>query len=185
MISRRSVTNLSILVLSTLALSACADGPIRVKDPQLVATPDKVDAMLAQAADKASSALETLAAVEQKRTPSASIAPVQGAPPELMRAITINWIGPADQIVYTLANRAGYKFQALGELPSTPVVVSIDVTNQPLIEVLRSIGLQLGARADIRVDSAAQRIELMYAPVTGVGDVINPAPMDGFRVSTQ
>lgn len=183
MISRRSVPYL--LVMTTLALSACADMTVRVKDPQLVATPDKVDAMLAQAADKAASSLETLAAVEQKRTPSASIAPVQGAPPELMRAITVNWIGPADQIAYTLANRAGYKFQTLGETPSTPVVVSIDVTNQPLIEVLRSVGLQLGARADIRVDSAAQRIELMYAPTTGVGDVITPLPMDGFRIGTQ
>lgn len=173
------------LILPVLALTSCQTGPIRVKDPQLVASPDKVDAMLAQAADKASSALETLAAVEQKRTPSASIAPITGAPPELQRAISINWIGPADQLANTLANRAGYSFQVLGEVPSTPVVVSIDVTNQPLIEVLRSLGLQLGARADIRVDSSARRIELMYAPVSGVGDVVTPLPMDGFRVQTQ
>ncbi len=183
MISHRFVP--FFLVMASVGLTACADMTVRVKDPQLVAAPDKVDAMLAQAADKAASSLETLAAVEQKRTPSASIAPVTGAPPELMRAITVNWIGPADQIINTLANRAGYKFQVLGEIPSTPVVVSIDVTNQPLIEVLRSVGLQLGARADVRVDSAAQRIELMYAPTTGVGDVINPLPMDGFRVQTQ
>lgn len=174
-----------MLLVSVALLAGCADGTVRVKDPQLVATPDKVDAMLAQAADKAASSLETLAAVEQKRTPSASIAPVTGAPPELMRAITINWIGPADQITNTLANRAGYKFQVLGEITSTPLVVSIDVTNQPLIEVLRSIGLQLGARADIRVDSNAKRIELMYAPTSGVGDVVNPLPMDGFKVQTQ
>jgi defect-in-organelle-trafficking protein DotD len=141
--------------------------------------------MLAQAADKASSALETLAAVEQKRTPSASIAPIQNAPPELMRAITVNWIGPADQIIQTLANRAGYRFRTLGETPSTPVVVSIDVTNQPLIEVLRSVGLQLGSRADIRVDSVAQQVELMYGPTSGEGDVVNPLPMDGMRVRTQ
>ena len=180
MLSRRAVT--TCFLFSTLLLAGCADTTVRVKDPQLVASPDKVDAMLAQAADKASSALETLAAVEQKRTPSASIAPVENAPPELRRAITINWIGPADQIAYTLANRAGYSFQTLGETPSTPIVVSIDVTNQPLIEVLRSLGLQLGARADIRVDSAAQRIELMYAPTSGMGEVVQPLPMDGMRV---
>jgi defect in organelle trafficking protein DotD len=183
MVSRRLLP--SFLAVSALALTACTPGAIRVKEPQLVASPDKVDAMLAQAADKASSALETLAAVEQKRTPSASIAPIQGAPRELMRAITVNYIGPAGAIVNTLADRAGYKYQALGETPSTPVVVSIDVTNQPLIEVLRSIGLQLGARADIRVDSAAQRVELMYAPVSGVGDVMTPLPMDGFKINTQ
>ena len=38
---------------------------LRLKTPQLVAQPDKVSMMLAQAADRASNALETLAAVEQ------------------------------------------------------------------------------------------------------------------------
>ncbi len=183
MISRPSAVLL--IIFSLIGLSACETGPIRVKDPQLVASPDKVDAMLAQAADKASNALETLAAVEQKRTPSASIAPVAGAPPELMRAITVNYVGPAEQITNTLANRANYRFNVIGEMPSTPIVVTIDVTNEPLIEVLRSVGLQLGARADVRVDSSAKIIELMYAPTTGVGDVVNPLPMDGFRVRTQ
>lgn len=172
-----------IILCSALSLTACGTGkPINVKDPQLVATPDKVTAMLAQAADKASSALQTLAAVEQKRTPSASIAPVTGAPQELMRAITINWVGPADQITKILADRAGYKFQILGSPPSTPMVVNIDVTNTPVVEVLRSVGLQLGARADIRVDSARQFIDLQYGPTTGQGDVVVPLPMDGMKI---
>ncbi len=166
-----SAAMLAALVLLTGCETA---GPMFVKDPQLVASPDKVSMMLAQAADKASNALETLAAVEQKRTPAASMAPISGAPAELRRAITINWIGPADDITEMLAHRAGYNFASLGAAPSTPVVVSLDVTNKPVIEALRSVGLQLGSRADIHVDSQRKVVELRYGSVLGGGDLLTP-----------
>lgn len=163
--------SLSFVVMA-FGLTACETGyPIRVKDPQLVAQPDKVSMMLAQAADKASNALETLAAVEQKRTPAAATPAIVGAPAELNRAVTIAWVGPVDQITKVLADKASYRFVSLGTAPATPVTVSIDVTNKPIIEVLRSIGYQLGARADVYVDSAEKMVALTYAPVTGRGDV--------------
>ena len=59
----------------------------------------------------------------------------------------------------------------LGAKPATPVVVDIAVTNKPVIEILRSIGLQLGPRANIHVNSADKIVELSYSPVTGLGDV--------------
>ncbi len=161
----------SICVVS-LSLSACETAsPVKVKDPQLVAQPDKVSMMLAQAADRASNALETLAAVEQKRTPEASVAAIGNVPTELRRAVTVNWVGPVDPITKMLADRAGYRFVELGAKPATPVVVDIAVTNKPVIEILRSIGLQLGPRANIHVNSADKIVELSYSPVTGLGDV--------------
>jgi defect-in-organelle-trafficking protein DotD len=168
---RSVIFTLSLVVIS-LGLTACETGyPIRVKDPQLVSQPDKVSMMLAQAADKASNALEALASVEQKRTPAGQVPAIVGAPAELMRAVTINWVGPVDQIVKTLADKSSYRYVALGAAPATPVTVSVDVTNKPIIEVLRSIGLQLGARADVYVDSAERIVALTYAPVTGRGDI--------------
>lgn len=161
-----------VLLTSSLLLTACETaGPVHVKDPPLVASPDKVSMMLAQAADKAANALETLAAVEQKRTPAASIAPIAGAPPELRRAVTVNWIGPANEVTKMLALRAGYGFETLGAEPATPVVVSLDVTNKPVIEALRSVGLQLGSRADVQVDSQRRVVELNYNSVLGAGDM--------------
>ena len=163
--------SLSFTVMA-FGLTACAPGyPIRVKDPQLVSQPDKVSMMLAQAADKASNALEALAAVEQKRTPAASVPAIVGAPAELNRAITINWVGPVDQITKVLSDKASYRFVTLGTVPETPIVVNVDVTNKPIIEVLRSVGLQLGARADVYVDSAEKIVALTYAPITGRGDI--------------
>lgn len=168
----RSIFMVFLLSVMSFALSACETySPVRVKDPQLVAQPDKVSMMLAQAADRASNALEDLAAVEQKRTPEAGVPAIVNAPVELRRAVTISWIGPVDQITKMLADRAGYKFNSLGMAPATPVVVEVNATNKPVIEILRSIGLQLGARANVHVDSASRVVELSYAPVTGMGDI--------------
>jgi len=109
--------------------------------PQVVASPDTVSAMLADAADRASSALQRLAAIEQKRSPAVAVEPFGDAPPALMRAITVNWVGPVEGIAETLADRAGYEFSTFGPEPATPIIVSLDVENRPVFEVLRVVGL--------------------------------------------
>lgn len=155
------------LAFVPLVLAACAPGRATyTQDPQVVATPDRVSAMLADAADKASNALQTLAAVEQARAPAADMARIDNAPIELRRAVTVSWIGPVDNILQMLADRASYSFEPLGDTPPVPVVVNIDVENKPIIDVLRDIGLQLGNRADVRVDANRHIVELHYAPVT-------------------
>ncbi len=159
------------LCASIFLLAGCSSSSDNFSNgtPQLVATPDSVSAMLADAADRASTALETLAAIEYSRAPNASIAPIGDAPPELRRAITVNWVGPTEIIAKTLADRAGYSFFVMGSPPVVPVVVSIDVQNTPVIDVLRDIGLQLGMRGNVRVDGQRRTIEIHYAPNTGVG----------------
>jgi defect-in-organelle-trafficking protein DotD len=153
----------------TLTCLAACQPRLTTDHPQLVAAPDKASMMLADAADRASNALETLAAVEQARTPAVAVAPIVDAPVEMRRAITVNWVGPVEPIAKTLADRAGYTFQAIGSPPPVPLVVNIDVENQPVIDVLRSIGLQLGMRADVNVDGRRRMVELNYAPNTGAG----------------
>jgi defect-in-organelle-trafficking protein DotD len=159
-----------LLLFLAAGLSACSNIQKHSNDhPQIVAAPDSVSAMLATAADKASNALQTLASVEAARTPAPAISPIGDAPPELRRAVTVNWVGPAEPIAKALSDRAGYEFQKIGPPPPVPAVVSLNVENKPLIEILRDIGLQLGVRGDIRVDSARKLIELQYPPGTGIG----------------
>ncbi|MDB2682783.1 DotD/TraH family lipoprotein [Alphaproteobacteria bacterium] len=165
--------NLTWLFLCVMLTAACG-GPHNAGDfsnanPQLVAEPDKVSALLADAADRASNALETLAAVEYSRTPGVAVAPIGNAPPELKRAITVNWVGPVEQITKTMADRASYNFLAIGSPPPVPIVVSIDVENKPVIDVLRDIGLQLGLRADLKVNANGRVVELHYPPTSGLG----------------
>lgn len=157
----------AIAMIGAVAVAGCEALPKR--NPQVVASPDKVSLMLAEAADKASNSLQTLAAIEQTRAPGVAVQPITNAPDELMRAMTLTWVGPPEQILRKLADRASYNFLALGNRPPVPLVVNVDVQNKPVIEILRDVGLQLGVRADVKVDSERQMIELHYAPVTGVG----------------
>ncbi|GJL85728.1 MAG: hypothetical protein DHS20C02_15030 [Micavibrio sp.] len=152
-------------------VSACeTSGVFSDGSPQLVAEPDKVSSLLANAADRAATSLETLASVEYARSSGVAISPIHNAPAELRRAITINWVGPAEPVIKMLADRAGYTFMGVGNPPPTAIVVSVDATNQPVIDVLRDIGLQLGLRADVRVDGATRQVEVHYAPNTGAGE---------------
>lgn len=157
---------------AAMLVTACAPGmfghKVEPRDPQVVASPDKVSLMLAESADKAANALQTLAAVEQAKSPGVRVPPIADAPPELARAITINWIGRADQLAKALADRASYGFMTLGDEPPVPLVVNIDAVNQPVIDVLRDLGLQMGERATLRVDSGRRMIELHYAPVNSL-----------------
>ncbi len=152
----------------SLGLAGCGSVPDHFsnKSPQIVASPDKVSSMLAEAADRASDALEKLAAVEYGRSPGIAVAPIANAPRELRRAITVNWVGPVEPITKTLADRASYRFLTVGATPPTPIVISLDVENMPVVDVLRDIGLQLGERADIRVDAESRTVEIHY-PTNG------------------
>lgn len=174
--SRKSFKRLSVkemisslkkisIITAIVLLAGCAK-PVPIAEPQLVATPDRVSMLLAEAADRSSRSLETLAAIEQYQTPKAKLSPISNAPIELQRAVTMSWVGPVDQVAKRLSEHAGYSFMALGDRPPVPIVVSLDVENRPVIDVLRDIGLQMGTRADIRVDASRKLVELQYSSVS-------------------
>lgn len=144
--------------------AACTKRP--ASDPQIVANPDKVSLMLADAADKAANALQTLAAVEQAKSPGVQVDPIVGAPQELRRAISVTWVGPVEPIVKKLAERAGYTFVTIGNAPNVPLVVNLDVENTPVIDVMRDVGLQMGQRANLRVNAELRIVEIQYAPIS-------------------
>ena len=160
-----------LLASSIIALGACSSDDM-YKNPQVVADPDKVSVMLAQAADRASTALETLASIEQTRSPAAVESPVTDIPAELKRGSTINWTGPVEKALETISNRASYKFSALGTPPANEIIVSLDIENKSIFDVLRSIGLQLGTRADVHIDSQNETVELKYRSLLSQMDPI-------------
>lgn len=178
-LSTRSGLMLGLCAL--LALTGCSRMEGFPK-PQLVAEPDPVVARLAAAADRAANALDELAAIENTRTPTEIPPLVNTAPIELRRAITIDWVGNAEPLVQQLADRASYQFKLTGQPSALPLIVTIRVRNQPIIETLRDLGLQLENRATLRVDTDTQTIELVYAantpapimaPITDLSDEIN------------
>jgi defect in organelle trafficking protein DotD len=158
--------NLSLLgAAGLLFLTACT--PYSKVDQQLVASPDAIGLRLASAVDKASAALQTLAAVEQARNPGVSVQAAPYAPQELRRTVSVEWVGPIEPITRSLADRAGYELQINGDVPPAPLVVSVQAKQKSVIEVLRDVGLQAGLRANVVVDPDKRLVELNYAPVSG------------------
>ena len=161
----RHAKQVAVLLCTVCALSACSrlEG---FPKPQLVAEPDPVTARLAAAADRAANALDELAAIENTRTPTDIPPLVSGAPIELRRAITVDWVGSAEPLVQQLADRASYQFKLSGQPPAVPMIVTLRVKNEPLIEVLRNVGLQLDNRATLSIDPDTQTVELIYGAIT-------------------
>ena len=152
--------NIFAISLLSLTLTSCAYVPNA--QPQMVAEPDTVDLMLADAADRATRALETLSAMEQTQIPAQTTAIVPNAPQELQRAVTFNWTGPVEPLVEELSRKVGYRYGIIGAKPNTPILINMAATNKPLINVFRDIGIQMGARADLKVDAASRMIEVQY-----------------------
>ncbi len=156
----------TLMMTGLLSVAGCSVNNSKVGH-QLVAQPDSVSLRLAAAVDRASTALETLASVEQTRTPLASVSPVDNAPRELMRSISVEWTGPIEPLTQRIAERAGYEFQIIGMQPPVPVVINVKAVEKPVIDVLRDIGLQSGQRADIVVDADRKIIEVSYVSIYG------------------
>lgn len=151
-----------LLLLGGLALLAGCTGQTSLTP---VATePDIVTVKLAQAADKASKALDSIAGIEQQRAPAAPpVEDYSNVPSNLMLPVSIRWSGPIEQVTKVLAEQAGMRFRVKGNVPSVPLTVTVDAYQQPIIHVLRDIGLQAGHRADLAVDGAGGFVEIRYA----------------------
>ncbi|MDD3288742.1 MAG: DotD/TraH family lipoprotein [Alphaproteobacteria bacterium] len=154
--------SLFIMPLAAISLFGCAQS-FEVKP--IATEPDIIGERVAQAAETASRALNNISGIEQQRTPLKSVPDYTDAPSNLTKAITVKWSGPIDQIVRTLASHANVSFRIKGSVPPVPLVVSVDAYQQPIIQVLRDIGLQAGHRADLSVDAQHGIIEIRYAPV--------------------
>ncbi len=150
-------------IVLLMSMTACGTTTVT----PLVAENDPVSLRIAQAAEKAGKALDNIAGIEQYRTPMPPMEDFSGAPPALVQPITVTWNGPAEQIVQTLTLKAGYRYRTAGLQPPLPLTVVVNSYEQPLIELLRDIGLQLGNRADVAVDAKNSVVQLRYAPTDG------------------
>ena len=159
-----NIKKLGLFGVLICVLAACSTAQPRgsVKNPQLVAQPEKVTIMLAEAADRASRSLETLAAVEKTRTPGAEVASIPNAPQELQRTFSTRWYGPVEQLTEQVAARAGYTFETFGNKPATPIIVTLNAEDRQLINILRDIGLQIGQQGELKVDASRRAVELYY-----------------------
>ena len=165
-------------VFGALALAGCQTLDLdwdREKPPekQAVVVSDPAELKLAEAAIRAEKALATLA-----RARSAGVVPSVQTPrmvaPELIKRMTVDWLGPLETIAKQLAEEAGYDFVVAGVRPPAPVMVEVDVVDKPLILVFQDAGNQAGEAALLTVDAERMQVRLDW-----VDPVSAPAPAAG------
>jgi defect in organelle trafficking protein DotD len=126
---------------------------------------DNVSVQLTIAAQKASNAILELAEVEKVRTPTTAAPIIEDAPRLLRQPMSIKWNGPIGPMAEKIAERAMYGFAEFGNGSTIPVLVQVDAVETPLVDILKNIGLQAGARANIIIDVENRNIEVHYVEV--------------------
>ena len=128
-------------------------GPPPVAAPA-AANSDPAEMRLVEAVERAERALAALARTLPAPDPLSALPPVDGVPEELRRAVTLDWTGPVEVLAADLARRAGYRFGEAGRPPARPPIVAVAAKDEPLIAVLRDLGLRVGGAATLTVDAA-------------------------------
>lgn len=78
------------------------------------------------------------------------------------RPQAVEWYGSVEPLLRALATSNGYELVVVGARPLAPLMVTVVATPAPFYDILRSVGLQLGSRATVALDSERRRIELVY-----------------------
>lgn len=154
------VVLLFIAVVAALGLTACAKHPTPAEKP----TPAiSAKIALAEAAQSVSHSINKLNETEQAANPPLSVSAMPNPATYGMNIpASIDWTGPAQSIVKSIAQAASYRFKVLGAKPSAPLIVSLSEHHSNLGTILQNIGLQCRKRASIVVMPHSKTIELQY-----------------------
>lgn len=121
---------------------------------------DPAEARLAEAALRAERALtrlaETRSAEADLRVPEIP----RNTPPELLQRVSMDFIGPLEELARQLAAGAGYALVTAGRPPPAPVLVEIETKDAPLIHIFRDAGMQAAAQALLTVDAGRMTVRL-------------------------
>ena len=122
--------------------------------------PDAAETSLIEAAERAERALASLARALPAPDPQSGLPDAESLPAALRRPVTVDWSGPIETLAKTLARRAGYRFAEAGSAPARPLIVAVEADGEPLIAVLRDLGLRAGGAATLTVDAASRAVLL-------------------------
>lgn len=151
-------------LLFSLFFSVIACTPITYKKPPYNAPSDDATIKLAEAATSVSGSMLEMVQVEKVIIPPGAdnLQTIPNAQ-NLLAHASVDWAGPIGDLTERLAKAANYKLRVLGHAPPIPVLISMNVKDRPLAEILRDIDYQAGKKASIHVYPNNQVVELRYA----------------------
>ena len=156
---------LIVLIAGSLLLAGCR-GTAFMKPP-LNQPSDDATIKLAEAASSVSDSMLEMAKVEKvvyRPKTKDNILAIPNAY-NLQARASIDWSGPIHELTARIAKAAHYRLRVLGKEPAIPVLISLNIKDESLAEILRNIDYQAGKKAYLHVYPNSQVVELRYAKI--------------------
>jgi defect-in-organelle-trafficking protein DotD len=154
---------LNMLLLACVLIAGCASGVIYKKPPSNNPS-DDASIKLAEAANSVSDSMIDMARVEKiilppNRDNTLTIPNAYN----LQARASVDWAGPIAEVTDRVAKAAHFRLRVLGQVPPVPILISLNMKDQSLAEILRNIDYQAGRKAFIHVYPESEVVELRYA----------------------
>lgn len=152
-----------MLFLGSALLAGCAG---TFKKPPYNNPSDDASIKLAEAANSVSDSMLKMARIEKVVTPPSkdNTLTIPNAY-NLQARASVDWSGPIAELSARIAKAAHFRLRVLGKEPAIPILISLDVEDVSLAEILRDIDYQAGKKASIHVYPNSQVVELRYAKI--------------------
>ena len=164
-----------LIVANSCIITACSPTPPNVdytyikSDSSLTKASDiNAQAQLVEAASSVSQSLQQLSSIQQATHPDVNISDYKKfTGVKLDHIASLNWSGPVEPPLQTIANTIHYKFNIIGSKPAIPVLVNIQQSNQQIATILRNINYQLAINhsGSIIAYPSSHILELRYASI--------------------
>lgn len=152
---------LVVLFVSILCICGCTN--TTSKRPPYNDPSDDASIKLAEAADSVSNSIMQMAKTEKILTPpqqdNTATIPYTN---NLNVHASVDWSGPIGELTQRIAEAAHYKIRVLGTEPAIPVLISLNLKDHSLGDILRNIDYQAGNKASIHVYPNNKVVELRY-----------------------
>lgn len=150
-----------MLCLIVVALNACTS--VTSKRPPYNDPSDDASIKLAEAANSVSDSMLQMAKTEKILTPpqADNVLTIPNTN-NLNAHASVDWSGPIQEVTKRIAEAANYNLRVLGTEPAIPVLVSINLKDYSLGDILRYIDYQAANKASIHVYPNSKVVELRY-----------------------
>lgn len=151
--------------MSVLFITSCAT-TTTYKKPPMNPPSDDASIKLAEAANSVSDSMMNMARIEKVIMPhnKDNTLTIPNAY-NLQTRASVDWSGPIAEVTARIAKAAHFRLNVLGHEPAVPILISLDLHDRSLAEILRNIDYQAGKKAYIHVYPNSQVVELRYANI--------------------
>lgn len=168
----KNTWKLALAIPAAILLSSCSSDK-KIVDLQLSYLPadrvpvhitdEQAQAQVAEAATAIGQSLQELSAVQMTVHPPQKLQkPFDPHAVGMDKMASIDWTGPVQPVLKKIAQATNYQLRIIGRKPALPVLISLNVENKPIADILRNITYQVVMKADIAVYPKSRTIELRY-----------------------